>query len=130
MQEVYRLIKKKRNIRRLAGVWLLLLAFEFFCPIFCEDSVFAAQPAPPPLAVKVKSVEPKKNAPDSVTEGDFQNQDQKVCNDECLCHATAIPSLNLITLKNSVKLIVHIPLRYGNRVSNSLPPPYNPPKIS
>lgn len=130
MQKVYRLIKKKRNLHRLAGVWLLLLAFELFCPIFCEDSTFATKLKPPSSPPKIESLEQKKNATDSLIAADFPTQDQRVCNDECLCHATAIPSFNLITIKHSVKLSEQTTLCYGTPVFNSLPPPYHPPKIS
>ena len=68
----------------------------------------------------------------SMTAGDpdHQNHEQAVCHDECLCHATAIPSINIVNLNQVVIYHEGIAFRYGDPLFNSLPPPFQPPKQS
>jgi len=133
MQRLIRSIRKKKNLRRLAALWLFLLVIEFFCPVFGdEESIIVAGLNDSQCAVVSAIKENDKNAGISITAGDpdHHNHEQSVCHDECLCHATAIPSVNIITLKQSVTGSQSIAFRYGNPVFNSLPPPFQPPKNS
>ena len=133
MQKVFRFIKKKRNLRRLSVVWLFLLTMELFCPAFCDEPTFAAELNIPQSQISV-SIEVKDKASEtSLSACEHQNSgnhDETVCNDECLCHATAIPSINGINLKHSVISVESIAFRYGKPIFNSLPPPFQPPKNS
>jgi len=134
MQKVFRIIKRRRNLRRLSVVWLFLLTIELFCPAFCDDSDFRTENYPPKSQITA-SIESEKaeSSETSVSICDNQNSgdhNKTVCNDECLCHAVAIPSLNTVDLKNSVVHSEKIAVHLSQPIFNSLPPPFLPPKNS
>ena len=134
MQRVFRIVKKKKNLRRLSVVWLFLVTVELFCPVFCETRAFAAEPNIPPTEKKL-SLERKAGSPDdsaTVTASDDLSRtrnNQIVC-DDCLCHATAIPSINRVAPKEPFFCSERIAFHFGEPLFNSLPPPYHPPKLS
>jgi hypothetical protein len=134
VSSLYKVIKKKRNLRRLSAVWILLVAIELFCPAFCDEPAFAAEVNSPRSEVSFSVDDADKTSGQTFVSADEdQNicrQDKSVCNDECLCHATAIPSLNFAVSKETFTSKERLPFTYGEPVFNSLPPPYQPPKNS
>jgi hypothetical protein len=132
MHKVYRIIRRKRNLRRLAVLWVFLLVIELFCPVLGDEQAFAAEIPTPKTRITTavdKSDESSQTSLDVCREQD-RHHEQTSCNDECLCHATAIPSINIISFNETVSRNESIPFRYGNPVFNSLPPPFQPPKNS
>ena len=131
MQRVFRAVKKKRNLRRLSAMWLFLIALELFCPVFCETQTFASEPNLPSPQTAFSIDRRDAAAENFVAACDHRNShpEQTVCNDECLCHATAIPNLSIITPKESVIRSEPIAFNFGEPIFNSLPPPYHPPKL-
>lgn len=134
MKSFYTVIKKKRNLRRLSAVWLFLLAVELLCPVFCDETVTAAEiSSPRPAAVSVISYKSNKNTDDASISSNYQtgeNHGQTICNDECLCHATAIPGIDITAFKPIMVSGERIAFQYGDPLFNSLPPPFQPPKQS
>ena len=132
MQKVFRFIKKRRNLRRLSVVWLFLVIIELFCPVFCDEPTFAANLNTEQAAVNYSIEKSEDNSQNSISAYDQQNfgEEKANCNDECLCHAMAVLSLNIVNLKDSFITREDIDFSYGEPVFNSLPPPYLPPKNS
>lgn len=132
MQEVFRFIKRKRNIRRLGAVWLALVIIELFCPVFCDEPTFAATSNASQTTVNRSVAETEDKSQTYITDCDHQNSDEEgnYCNDECLCHAMVVMSLNFVNLKDSVTLSERMAFSYGEPLFNSLSPPYIPPKNS
>ncbi len=132
MQRLFRVIKKKRNLRRLIAVWLLFVMIELFCPALCGTQTFAAEINFPPDEINISVNQKNAAAEISLSAGNHkdQNHQQTVCNDECLCHATAIPN-SIVPPKEPVSFrSEQITFHFGEPVYNSLPPPYHPPKLS
>jgi len=131
MNTVFKLIKKKSRRRVIGGFWLFLLMIELICPVFGHEAgdiplnskhdqnVFSTE----------KRAKSSENFP-SVTTCNERHNKNPFCGDECLCHTTAIPSVNSITIKESVEFFARIPHRYEEAVFNFLPPPFQPPKHS
>ncbi|MEW6361492.1 MAG: hypothetical protein AB1477_05150 [Acidobacteriota bacterium] len=119
-------------MRRLSAVWLSLVLIELFCPVFCDEPTFAATLNTPQTTVNRSIEETEDNSRTFLSGCDHQNSNEEgtVCNDECLCHAMAAMSLNIVTLKDSFTTGEQIDFSYGEPVFNSLPPPYHPPKNS
>jgi hypothetical protein len=136
MQYILRVIKRKKNLRRLSAVWLLLIAIELLCPAFGDERTYAATNlTPAETTVSVNNTPDKDtiNSENSLSSSDNQYQNYQpttVCNDECLCHATAIPNLVIPTIKPPTYPSERIVFLFGNPVHTSLPPPFHPPKIS
>lgn len=131
MLRVFRYIKKKRNLRRLSAVWLCLVIIELFCPIFCDEPTFAATSSPQTtINYSIAETENTSNAFLSGCDHENTGEEGTLCNDECLCHATATLSLNITGIKESFTHGERIAFSYGEPVFNSLPPPYLPPKNS
>lgn len=131
MRRVFRLIKKKRNLRHLSAMWLFLIVLELFCPVFCEQQTFAAEPNFPSAETAYSTYRRDGSAANFVSVCEHQNihHEQVVCDEECLCHATAIPNLSIIVRKESVVRNEPIAFNFGEPVFNSLPPPFHPPKL-
>lgn len=133
MPSVFKTVKKKVNLRRLSALWLLLIVIELFCPALCEASDFTSNDYLP-LATASQSDKQQTEASSSyVAACEHQNQShgqQLVCHDECLCHATAIPNLGIISRKDELIKRTAIPFNFSNPLLNFLPPPDNPPKLS
>lgn len=132
IQTAFRVIKRKKNLRRLGAVWLCLVILELFCPVICEE---------PNSATLINSTKNEKiasisNNSDldktaiSTLEQYANNSEQSKCVDECLCHANPINSFNFVDLKDSIINDEQIAFSYGEPVFNSLPPPFQPPKNS
>ncbi len=133
MQRFYKIIKRKRNLRRFAALWLFLLVIELFCPAFGDaESIIAAEFnfSQPHFATLVEAKGKSSESSISACDGHDQNHEKVPCNDECLCHATAIPSVNIVTLKQTAFRDGERPFRYGDPLFNSLPLPFQPPKRS
>lgn len=133
MQKVLRIIRKKRNLRRLSALWLCLVMLELFCPVFCDEPSFAAQINSPKAEATSTVKDSSESSRTSISGCDHQNSgshEQTVCNDECLCHAVAMTGFAAADLKDPSSESARIALRYGNPVFNSLPPPFQPPKNS
>lgn len=132
MQKLFRFIKKRRNLRRLSVVWLALVIIELFCPVICDEPTFAANLNTPQTTVNRSIEETDDDSQTFITGCNRQNSDEEgnYCNDECLCHAVVVMSLNFVNLKDSVTTGERMAFSYGEPLFNSLPPPYIPPKNS
>ncbi len=131
--QMLRSLRKKKNLRRLAAFWLFLLVIEFFCPVFGDGESIIAANLDASRCTAVSTVkENDRSGGVSMTAGDpdHQSHEQAVCHDECLCHATAIPSINIINHDKAIISRESIAFRYGDPLFNSLPPPFQPPKRS
>lgn len=133
MHSIFRIIKRKRNLRRLSAVWLLLIAIELLCPLLGDEKAFAAETLPPQteIAAKFKSQDKENKSAVSVSENKSDIYQQAfVCYDDCLCHATAIVHFSDLNIKSSFFRSERIISSVSQVISNSLPPPYIPPKNS
>lgn len=134
MQKVFRIIKRKRNLRRLSALWLCLVMLELFCPVFCDEPAFAAKVNSPrtEAAASINNSQ-EKSSETSISGCNHQGSDNHegtVCMDECLCHGVAITGLGPSNFKESFNKGERIAFKYGEPVFNSLPPPFQPPKNS
>jgi hypothetical protein len=142
----------KRNrlwLRRLAFLWIIVVALEFFCPIFdCPDEYnFSAEnltstskflrPNLPQsdllssLSIKSESF---KKAFDSYKAADSQGDTGHMttgnsvhCADECLCHAIAIPSL-AFNISDRFNKPEFVRIADNDEPTLALSPPFEPPK--
>lgn len=136
MKNVYRIIKKKKNMRRLSAVWLLLIAIELLIPAFGDQHVFAETDSAKPKTNFTASAttfdKPVCNE-DSISSANDQTRNYQmttVCHDECLCHVTPIPNLIAPSVKHPSLSSERMPIIFANPIYNSLPPPFHPPKLS
>jgi hypothetical protein len=136
MQNFFRIIKRKRNLRRLSAVWLLLIAIELLCPLLGDEKAFAAEMVPSKTEIAAKSTVPNESGKPAASVSDNSenksnfHQSASVCYDDCLCHATAIVHFSNLTIKSPFFRSEQIVSSVNRVVSNSLPPPYIPPKNS
>mgnify|MGYP000394968586 CR=1 FL=1 len=135
MQRIFRTVKKKKNLRRLSAGWLLLIAIELLCPAFSHERslVAAVNPPQPETVVSATAARESEGGENSLSVSDSQNQNdrgQAVCNDECLCHATAIPNLVVPPVEPLPFPDERVAFLSGKFAYNALPPPYIPPKRS
>lgn len=143
------LFNLKRNrlwLRRLAFLWIIIVALEFFCPIFdCPDEndfsganqaqVLVSHKAALTDKSELFSVSDQSGCEDasfsSVSSSDNTESISKGkavhCADECLCHATAIPSLAFKLPDNYMKP-AFASINYTDALTLALPPPFEPPK--
>ena len=134
MKRFFQIIKKKKHKRRAGALWLFLIVLELFCPVLCDEpAAFAAQQNSPASIVQNFSEPDEATAAgkESTSISDYdQGDEQPLCNDECLCHAVAVPNASIASLKESSfsgeRIIFSTPGFY----TNSLSPPHQPPKIS
>jgi len=131
MQKIFRIIKRKRNLRRLSAVWLCLVILELFCPVICEEpnSATLLNSANTGIIASLENKSDSNRALISTLEQNTDNSKQSNC-DECLCHANPIISFNFVDLKDSFDKDEQIAFSYGEIILNSLPPPFQPPKNS
>lgn len=130
MRGILKVVRRKIVRKRVVVLWLGLVAIELFCPALCEIGTNAAPPGGSTTSVTiVRDVYegPKTSVSNCENEGDHQPVGD--CNDECLCHAVAIPSIAGDVTSSSIER-TSIPLKNGFPIFNSLPPPYLPPKFS
>ena len=132
MLKIFRIIKRKRNLRRLSAVWLFLVVIELFCPVICDEPTFAAAFNTSQTTLISSIDETNKNSQTSLSDYNSQTSGEEgtLCNDECLCHAMAVLSQSIVNIKESTIHNETIAFSYGEPVFNSLPPPFQPPKNS
>ena len=130
MQGILKLIRRKIVRKRVAVLWLGLVAIELFCPALCEVGTNAAPPANQSTASVTITVDERDESRTSISncENESDHEAPGTCNDECLCHAVAIPSVASDVTSSSIERTT-IPLKNGFSIFNSLPPPYLPPKF-
>ncbi|HCA57113.1 MAG TPA: hypothetical protein DEP46_03910 [Blastocatellia bacterium] len=131
MKGILKFVRRKIVRKRFVVLWLGLVAIELFCPALCEIGTNAAPPLSGSTA-QVTIVGDERAESQTVIsnyENDGDNEPVGDCNDECLCHAVAIPGIVGDVASSSVYW-TSIPLKNGFPIFNSLPPPYLPPKFS
>jgi hypothetical protein len=133
MKRFFQTIKKKKYKRQFCVLWVFLIAIELFCPVFCDEPAFAAQQSSSTSSV-VRNVAENDGdvAETTISASAFEAQDdrQPDCNDECLCHATAIPGITISSLKETVLPGERIAFSTAAPAVGSHSPPYQPPKFS
>lgn len=132
MKRFFKTIKKKRCKRRFSVLCLFIIVIELLCPVFSDEPTFAAEQSAL-TTVERSSVQNGKDSNKnsvSASESGAQDNEQTVCNDECFCHATAIPNLIVPPKEPAFFHSEQIAFHFGAPVYNSLPPPYHPPKLS
>ena len=132
MKRFFQIVKKKKNKRRLSVVFLFLVTIELFCPVFCDKPSFAAEsisPQPKSTVSMQQEAEARETSA-SANDDQHRNGEQTVCNDECLCHATAMPSAGITTPKRFYFRHEPVGFYFTDPVLSSLPPPDLPPKLS
>lgn len=133
MKRFFQTIKKKKHKRLFGVLWLFLIVMELFCPVLCDEPAFAAETLTARTSISVNSSEANDEAENkSISVSDSQAQDEQhtACNDECLCHATAIPNAVASTFRELVTTGEQIAFSSANPVFGSFSPPHRPPKIS
>ena len=120
-------IRKKRILRRIAAVSLFLIAIELFCPALCDVTAFAVDAGTAAAGSSFETETPETNLHASNCPG--EDSSDPVCNDECLCHAVAVPS-HVDNYERASVTRDRAGLFFTHRIFNSLPPPYIPPKFS
>ncbi|HXG84574.1 MAG TPA: hypothetical protein VNI84_11155 [Pyrinomonadaceae bacterium] len=136
---IFNLKRNRLWLHRLASVWLFLIVFEVACPILdCQTAVdlepaeranisiyngYNAWDASQPEAALTQS------AGDEKSSGTMTGSAAAHCTDECLCHVTAIPSLAFNFPGNYIQPSIAA-VGYNDAPTLSLPPPFQPPKIS
>lgn len=136
MEHILRITKRKRNLQRLSVLWIALVMIELLCPVLSDEhhSAAAAELTRSDAAVSVSAVTGSEisNEVNSVSaDNQIKNyHSSTVCNDECLCHATAIPNLIIPTVKQPRCYSERMGFLFVNPVYSSLPPPFHPPKLS
>ncbi len=132
MKRFFKIIKKKKQKRRFSALCLFLIVIELLCPVFCDEPTFAAEQASPPTFERSFTESDKDSNEKSVSasESGAQDNQQTLCNDECFCHATAIPNLIIPPKEPAFFRSKRIAFHFGEPIYNSLPPPYHPPKLS
>lgn len=132
MQNIFRVIKKKRNLRRLSGAWFLfLVVLELFSHAGIGQEAFAAALYSMVVETSISSKSDSGQA--EMTQGILTDQNQHgqqtICQDEASHHHVLITGfsypLNTISFRSE-----RIAFHRGEPVTNSLPPPYHPPKLS
>ena len=131
MQGILKLIRRKIVKKRVAVLWLGLVAIELFCPALCEIGTNAAPPPSQLTASVAIAIDGRDESGTAISncDNDGEHETPGDCNDECLCHAVAIPSVASDVTSSSIERTT-IPLKNGFSIFNSLPPPYLPPKFS
>jgi hypothetical protein len=132
MKRFFQTIKKKKHKRLVGVLWLSLIALELFCPVLCDEPSFvAAQQKSPASIVQTFSETNDVDGNELTSASDYGEADeQALCNDECLCHATALPGLSFASLKEPSFRGERIAFSTAGFYTNSLSPPHQPPKIS
>jgi len=130
LNSIFKTIKKKRNKRRLCGLWLFLVVMELFCPAICNDQVFAAEFPSEAIEVRISNKNENDSNKTAVSTSDSQNQDQHetFCSGDCLCHGTGILSLPFTFQKSILARSERSTFLISDPIIKSLPPPYRPPK--
>lgn len=132
MYGIFHFLRRRVAKRRFVAVWLCLVAVELFCPALCDDQTYAATTSNSSQTEISFSTNSKSDASEtslSACDDRARHAQSTICNDECLCHATAIPSI-VVGMKSASIQTYRITPYFGESIFNSLPPPYLPPKLS
>ena len=133
MGNIFRVVKKKRNRRRLSGAcFLFLIVLELFSHAGIGQPAFAAAFY---LPVAETSISSKNNLGQAemtqrISDEQSQHGQQTICQDEASHHHVLISSNSTYPFKTISIRSEQIAFRRGEPVHNSLPPPYIPPKFS
>ena len=131
MQRIFRTIKKKKNLRKMSAVWLFLVLVEILCPVFGNQNVSAA-----PLNLKQEinySQSDRNDSRGTSISASSMREDKGapiICNDECLCHVTALIAFTDFDVKKVSFNTERLPFLVSSFAYSTLPPPYLPPKNS
>lgn len=131
MYGIFHSLRKRTAKRRFVALWFCLVTIELFCPALCGEQTYAATSDFSQAEINF-STETKSDTSEASlsTCNDQGGHDQStVCNDECLCHATAIPVVGIGMTGAGVRSD-RIALLFAEGIFSSLPPPYLPPKFS
>lgn len=130
MYGIFHSLRKRAVKRRFVALWFCLVAIELFCPALCEQT-FAETSNFSQAELNISTKTKSGTSETSLSSCDDQGEHGQsvVCNDECLCHAIAIPSVAIRMDPLSVQR-ERIAVRFHETAFNSLPPPYLPPKVS
>lgn len=133
MQNIFRVIRKKRNLRRLrAACFLFLMVIEIFSHAQEGGQIFAAELSSPAAAetnISNKSDEITAKMALTISDNQSQGSHQPVCQDEVTHHQALISGFSY-SFKTASFCSERIAFRSGEPVHNSPPPPYLPPKFS
>ena len=132
MQNIFRVVKKKRNRRRLSGAcFLFLIVLELFSHAGIGQPAFAAALYSQVAETSMSSKSDLKQAEMTHRISDEQSQhgQQTICQDEASHHHMLISNISY-PLKTVSFRSERIAFRRGGPIHNSLPPPYIPPKFS
>ncbi|MCW5949430.1 MAG: hypothetical protein KIT41_08060 [Pyrinomonadaceae bacterium] len=131
MKGILKLVRRKIVRKRVAVLWLGLVAIELFCPALCETGTNAATPPSRSTASTSIVIDGQDELRTAISgcENDGDHEPVGDCDDECLCHAVAIPS-TAGDVRSSLIERTAISLKSNFPIFNSLPPPYIPPKVS
>lgn len=131
MRGILKIVRRKIVRKRVVVLWLGLVAIELFCPALCEIGTNAAALPGQSVVSAAASADRSEEGRTAISncENDGDHEPMGDCNDECLCHAVAIPSI-VGDVASSLTYRTSIPLKNDFPVFNSLPPPYIPPKFS
>ena len=133
MRQIFRVIRKKRNLRRLrAAVFLFLMFVEIFAHAQMDGQIFAAELFSPPVtqtSISNKGERIPAQRAIAIADDESQGSHQPFCQDEVSHHQGLLTgfSYSFDTASFSSERITS---RRGEFVYNSLPPPYLPPKFS
>ena len=94
MKGILKLVRRKIVRKRVAVLWLGLVAIELFCPALCETGTNAATPPSRSTASTSIVIDGQDELRTAISgcENDGDHEPVGDCDDECLCHAVAIPS--------------------------------------
>lgn len=128
MYGIFQKIRKRTAKRRFVAFWLCLVAIELFCPVLCGEQIYAAE-----FQTEVNTFAEESSGRSKLALSNFDLQEAKDesagCNDECLCHATPLPSI-AFGMKSGSVCREGLSSHFAGAIFSSLPPPYLPPKFS
>lgn len=106
----------------------MLVVLEVFCPVLCEARpASASSPGEnPAIEAMVADKADASISPDAAS----SNVEQAVCNDECLCHSTAIPAVTFRSGEIVLIAAKHFSTWSTTDVFRFSPPNNPPPKLS
>lgn len=132
MYGIFQSIRKRTIKRRFVAFWICLVAIELLCPVLCtpsDSAVLASNFSDADIVDSRNANSGTTTASLSACDHEGENSESANCVDGCLCHAVAIPAIDIDN--RFVDLIGdQITGKYSTPSSTSLPPPYLPPKFS
>lgn len=134
MYGVFQFIRKRAARKRCVTLLLCLVAIELFCPALCGEQkypILDSESSKSELSIgfSPQAISDPLEASISVRDDQGKNNQSTVCNDECFCHATAIPSSDIdvkVVSIQSDRILIH----YCQAALASVSPPYLPPQRS